>query len=176
LSLLARAIAVWDNFPMSIRGDIEKRIEKKELEMDGYEQEIARYRTLVTAAQSYIQALEETLRILPREDGEPIPQPVLRPGTLIYKAREAILAAGKPLHVDDLLKAVGKAVDTDGRGALGGTLSSYVRKQQIFTRPAPNTFGLVELAAQTASKNGPPPSFGRDDTPELELDGEGDYK
>jgi hypothetical protein len=31
------------------------------------------------------------------------------------------------------------------RSALSGSIAAYVRKGEIFTRPAPNTFGLLEL-------------------------------
>lgn len=48
------------------------------------------------------------------------------------------------MHVNDILTRIGKAPDKASRVSVAGTLASYVRSGQIFTRPAPNTFGLVE--------------------------------
>ena len=71
--------------------------------------------------------------------------------------------SGKPLHISDLLVALGKETDHDNRAALSGSLSAYVRKHEIFTRPAPNTFGLVEFETNLQRRGngaaGPPPRF-----------------
>jgi hypothetical protein len=75
----------------------------------------------------------------------------LRPGTALAKAREAIKKAGHPLHVSEILKALGKPPDKKNRISLGGSLSGYVRKGEVFTRSAPNTFGLIELESKPVS-------------------------
>ena len=159
---------------MALRTELERRIDKKQVEINGWRAEIRRYRELVNSAQSYIQALEDTLKLLPKDDSILTPQATLRPGTAVHKAKEAILAAGRPLHIDELLKAIGKQIDADSRGALSGSLSTYVRKGQIFTRPAPNTFGTFGLMNGTASElvnpPGPPQNFGKD--PPLDGGGE----
>jgi hypothetical protein len=149
---------------MSLRSEIEKKIDKKQAEIERLEGEVRNLKGMISAAQSYVEALEDTLQLIPKDDADgAIVQPTLRPGTAIHKAQEAILAAGKPLHVDELLKAIGKPIDADSRGAMSGSLSSYVRKGQIFTRPAPNTFGLVySRALPRVAQNGPPPGFGKD--------------
>jgi len=49
------------------------------------------------------------------------------------------------MHITELLEAIGKPGDRMNRSALGGSIAAYVRKGEIFTRPAPNTFGLLEL-------------------------------
>jgi len=126
-------------------------------------------------ARSYLQALEDTVRILPREGVDEQVESVLRPNSTIGKAREAILAAGRPLHIQDILLAVGKPSTREARAALSGSLASYVRRREIFTRPAPNTFGVVELLdirfVPTPQGNGgkvhePPPGFGEDEEEE----------
>jgi hypothetical protein len=147
---------------VSARAKIEKLIEDKKREM-------SRLQTVINEAKIYIGALEDTLRILPK-DPEPGVDVDLRPGTIIYKAREILSAKGEPMHIADLLKALNKANDNTNRAAVSGSISAYYRKGQIFTRPAPNTFGLVEYPPepQTASRsNGttpkePPPNFGED--------------
>lgn len=148
---------------MKFRDDLLKRIEKKELEIRDLEKQLA-------AAQAYLQALQETIRMLPKEPrtGQSPPAQVLRPGSGVAKAREAILKAGKPLHISDLLKALGRPVDKNSRVSLSGSLSGYVKRNEIFTRPAPNTFGLIELNHSQMPEDEPPDDFGvlPDDEPE----------
>jgi len=148
---------------MKFRDDLLKRIEKKELEIRDLEKQLA-------AANAYLQALQETVRILPKEPlGSPMsPAQVLRPGSAVAKAREAILKAGKPLHITELLKALGRPVDKNSRVSLSGSLSGYVKRNEIFTRPAPNTFGLIELNHSEMPEDEPPEDFGSlpEDEPE----------
>jgi hypothetical protein len=51
-----------------------------------------------------------------------------------------------------------KPIAKNSKTSLSGSLASYVREHKIFTRPAPNTFGLVEFA-EVAIKE-PPEGFG----------------
>lgn len=120
----------------------------------------------------FVEALKEALHLLPKDpvDDGPI---TLRPGTNVDKARLALVAKGAPMHITELLKAVGKPDDNDSRAALSGSISAYVRKNQVFTRPAPNTFSLIEFPAlPLKSSNGPPANFGSDkpNEPEIELE------
>ena len=75
------------------------------------------------------------------EDGGP----TLRPGSDLEKARNAILEAGKPLHIKDLVVAIGKEQTKENRTSLSGSIGAYVRREIIFTRPKPNTFGVTEF-------------------------------
>ncbi len=142
---------------MGLRDDLIRRIDRKR-------QEIHELESQIRTAQSYLQALEDTLKMLPREgtnDGQA--GQYLRPHGTIAKARDAIRKAGHPLHVNELLQAVGKAVTRVNRSGLSGSLGAYVRRGEIFTRPAPNTYGLVELqdGAAPATTPEPPLNFGR---------------
>jgi len=114
----------------------------------------------VRGAKIYIEALQDALRFLPKEDPD-VPT-TLRPGTNLYRVREILKGRNSPMHITDLLKAIGKPADNVNRAALSGSISAYVRKGQIFTRPEPNTFGLVDFTAK-APQNAPPPNFGVDD-------------
>jgi hypothetical protein len=152
---------------MALRDELLRRMEKKQEEIFSLEAQLRE-------AKSYLQALEDTLRILPRETavgGQP--DAVLRPNSTIAKARDAILAAGRPLHIQEILAAVGKPSTKEARAALSGSLASYVRRGEIFNRTAPNTFGLSQLASRPRG-NGvptgsgsqvpePPPFFGEDE-------------
>jgi len=123
---------------MGFRQDLEKRIEKKKLEIRDLELQIH-------AAKAHLQANEESLRALLKEDGSSLGERTLRAGSSIAKARDAIKKAGKPLHIADLLKALGRSNDKKNRLSLSGSLAHYVRRGEIFARPAPNTFGLTEF-------------------------------
>ena len=141
---------------MRIRHELLKRIEKKREEIRDLEIKLAE-------AKAYTQALEDSLRLLPKE-GAPEklePEQVLRPGSAVAKARAAILKANKPLHVTEILKVIGRPVDKNNRVSLSGSLSGYVKRGEIFTRPAPNTFGLLELNHnEMPPEEEPPEGFG----------------
>lgn len=144
----------------SSRRKIEDRIRKKELEIQELDGKIRE-------ARAYIQALQDTIKILPRED-RASGGTTLRAGSKVAMAREAILKAGSPLHISKLLKSMGREVNRKNRAGLSSSLAAYVRRNEIFTRPSPNTFGLVELSGNAApifpdDDDGPPPDFGKDD-------------
>lgn len=97
--------------------------------------------------------------MLPK-DGDVRGADALRAGSELAKARDAIRSAGKPLHISEILAAIGKENTKKNRVSLGGSLAGYVRKGAIFSKSAPNTFGLIEL---TLDANGavPPEGFGK---------------
>lgn len=143
---------------MSERKRIEDRLRKKQAEVASLEEKIK-------AAKVYISALQDVLKILGREeDGAEEPEAKLRAGSSVAQAREAILARGEPMHLDDLLGSLGKEVNPANKASLGGSLAAYVRDNDIFCRTAPNTFGLIELGHQTIEEeveDEPPAGFGR---------------
>jgi hypothetical protein len=149
---------------VGIRKEIERKIERKEKEMRDLEQETA---IRLREGAAYVQALEESLKLLPKENSDETAV-TLRAGSAIAKARDAISAAGKPLHVTELLQILGKPLNAGSKAGLAGSLAWYVRKGEIFTRPAPNTFGLVQFnvvkeAAESAPDfevEEPPEDFG----------------
>lgn len=130
--------------------------------MDKKRAEIATLEGQIRDATVYLQALEDTLKMLPREAGDSsdIASKILRAGSKMDRARDAIRTAGRALHVVDLLKAIGEDNTANNRAALSGSLSSYARKGEIFSRTAPNTFGLLELQVRPSAQAGPPPGFG----------------
>ena len=136
---------------MGIREELQKRIERKQEELKELELK-------VREGNVYIQALQETMKLLPKEGPSEI---TLRPGSNIAKAREVIRAAGKPLHINEILKTLGPEVGRDKKLAISGSIGAYVRKHEIFTRPAPNTFGLVEFSQRNGvPQEEPPADFG----------------
>jgi hypothetical protein len=127
---------------MSLRDELQKRIEKKQAEIRDYQDRIKE-------ATAYIQGLQDTLKLVAKDDGAQ--EITLRHGSNIGKARDALKAAGKPLHITEILKAINQPADKKHRLALGGSIAGYARKGHIFTKPAPNTFGLLEFETKTDS-------------------------
>lgn len=147
-------------------GVILDKIQRKEAEIQALEDKLRTGRIYLQALHDVLSAVEKGATLA---DGS-----VLRDGSLVAQARKAILRRGKPAHVSDLLTALGRAVTKETRASLTSSLAAYVRRGEIFTRPAPNTFGLVELGRATESAHqttptDPPPNFG---TASLELDHE----
>lgn len=150
------------------RNRLTEKIRKKE-------QEIQELEAQIREARAYIQALQETMKLLPR--GENVTREVLRTGSMVAEARRAIREKGAPMHVNELLQELGRVVNKKNRASLSGSLAAYVRRKEIFTRPAPNTFGLIEMQRPTGAKSEenadkPPPDFGMDDEENSELDDE----
>jgi hypothetical protein len=156
---------------MAFREELQKRLEKKRAEIVTLEGKLRE-------ATVYAQALQDTLRLLPEDESvqsdDTAPSAALREGSNIAKAREAIQRAGRPLHIMELLKAIGRPTDKENRAALSGSIGAYVRKGEFFTRPGPNVFGLIGMQNGSVTQPGPfalPPNFGIDE-PVLDVDPE----
>jgi hypothetical protein len=126
---------------MGARDSVQRLIDRKL-------QEIAELEKQIEMARVYLQALQDSMKALPREtptSGDANSAPSLRPGTLLAKAKDAILQNGKPMYIEDILESIGIENTKAARVSLVGSLGNYVRKQVIFTRPGPNIFGLVGM-------------------------------
>jgi len=130
---------------MNFRQELVKRIKKKELE-------IAELKSQLDKAEAYLQGLNDSFRLFPKEDGEITAEGKLRPNSDLAKARDVLKKASTPLHITKLLEAMGKPVTKSSRVSLSGSLSAYARKGEIFTRPAPNTFGLKEMESNSEAE------------------------
>jgi hypothetical protein len=140
---------------MSERRKVEERIRRKE-------QEIQHLEAQVREAKVYIQALQDVLKIFPKDSGGGASAAAeLRAGSAVAQAREVILLESNPLHITDILQRLGRNVTKGARVSLASSLAAYVRKGEIFTRTAPNTFGLIELGHIPAERaDTPPDEFG----------------
>ncbi|HEY3374752.1 MAG TPA: hypothetical protein VGK02_06790 [Candidatus Aquicultor sp.] len=124
---------------MGVREKLEDRIKRKE-------QEIQDYQIKIAEANAYLQGLQEALKLLPKDymNGNGSEEIVLRKGSAVQKTQEFLKEQGKPMHIMDILRGIGKEPNSNERTSLSGSLGLYVRKNQIFARPEPNTFGLIE--------------------------------
>ena len=145
---------------MSERKVIEDKLRKKEQEIQSLEEKIR-------TAKVYVQALQDVLRSLggggstPSGEGES----AMKPGSAVARAREFILNRGIPLHINQLVELLGKGVTRESRASLTSSIAAYVRRGEVFTRPAPNTFGLIELGhtmmPSSEPAQEPPQGFGK---------------
>ncbi len=153
---------------MGLREDLLKKIEKKN-------QEVRELESQIREANAYIQGLHDVVKIIPKENGDDYPpERKLRPNSDMAKAQDFLRKVGKPLYVGEILEGIGKGDTKRHRLSLSGSLGDYVRKGEIFNRPAPNTFGLIEFTssqeaeeseagskeAAMASSLEPPENFG----------------
>jgi hypothetical protein len=142
---------------MGLEENFQKLIERKQAEIRELEVQIRE-------AKSYLQALRDSAKLLPKEsdnNGVASAGFNLRPGTSLAKVRDIIKEIGVPMHINDILTRLGKTIDKQNRVSLVGTLGSYSRKGRVFSRTAPNTFGLLELGHSEAVGDELPEMFGK---------------
>lgn len=123
---------------MTVRDQFQKLLERKQQEIHDLEMKLEK-------AKTYAQAIQDSMRLLPKNGSLAEEEQTLRPGTALSKTREILKTSGKPMHITEILKALNQPIDKKHRLSLSGSLSTYVRKSVIFNRPAPNTFGLIEM-------------------------------
>ena len=123
---------------MTVRDQFQKLLERKH-------QEILDLDLKLEKAKTYAQAIQDSMRLLPQNTSLAEDEQTLRPGTALSKTREILKSSGKPMHITEILKALNQPIDKKHGLSLSGSLSTYVRKSVIFNRPAPNTFGLIEM-------------------------------
>src|SRR5580704_11330148 len=104
---------------MGLRDELVRRIDKKRKEINDLDNRLK-------AATSYIQALEDTLKLIPTGEEE-VSQvvakshakadEVLREGSKPARVREILLKSAQPMHIIKLLEAMGEKTDLEERAA-----------------------------------------------------------
>jgi hypothetical protein len=135
-------------------------------EIEKQEQKILGLRTQLAEEEGYLRSQLDMLKLLPRNGGGNGSAPALRPNSDLARARDVIRAAGKPVHITEILQKLGKELTRDNRSSLSGSIGWYVRRDEIFTRPLPNTFGLAEFEKPEQAEEEPPDGFGLDEKKE----------
>lgn len=124
---------------MGFRENLQKLADKKQAE-------IRQLEVLLAQAQAYLQAIQDSIKVAPKESEEGIvSETTLRPGSALAKAQELLKSAGRPLHISEILTQLGKPNDKPNRISLSGSMAAYVRKKIIFKKTGPNTFGLISM-------------------------------
>ncbi len=94
---------------MNLKREFEKLIEKKR-------SEILEAQKAIASAEAYIQAMLDAIKKLPKEDY--VATPTVRPGSDVDKIRDVLLNACKPLHISEIIGALGREDDADTRAKL----------------------------------------------------------
>jgi len=89
---------------MGLREAIQKRIAKKQDEIGLIEMQ---YEQMIQSNKAYVQALQDTLKMIPETAESASQDALLRHGSKVAKTRDALRAAGKPLHISEILNAIG---------------------------------------------------------------------
>lgn len=125
-------------------GELQKRIKKKASEISDIDAKIAELQAKKMAHHAVISELENIIRLLPKDGAITSIEKTIRFGSDVYNAREALRREQKPLHIKDLLDAMGVEVTRNRRSSLSSQLSAYAKKEEIFTKAGPNVFGLMD--------------------------------
>src|SRR5947209_4024296 len=95
---------------MAIPSELKKRLEKKQEELIELEGQVRETR-------AYIQALQDTIKMYPKEEQDivQVPESNIRSGSLVAKARDVLKKKGTAMHVSDILKAIGQEDNKERR-------------------------------------------------------------
>ncbi|MEQ8315745.1 MAG: hypothetical protein RL839_10815 [Gammaproteobacteria bacterium] len=148
---------------MDIQARLNRQIEKKRSEIQQDKKELREIEMRIREGEAYIQGMEETLKMIPTKEKVVNADANVRPGSDVAKARDALRKEGSPLRIEVILEKMGKEVTKKHRQALAGQLSQNFRQGRIFTRPEPNTFGLLEWDFTSQEEEDPdlPSTFGQ---------------
>jgi len=135
MALIKLILSYMEYTMNSARRKVENKITVKNEEI----QELKRRIAIIS---SEINGMKEALKYIPRDGtGKDAAKKILRSGSIAEKAYKALKKTGKPLYIDDLLPLIKGKKD---RTSVANVLAQYTRKNEIFSRPAANTFGLLE--------------------------------
>jgi hypothetical protein len=141
---------------MGLRDDFLRKIAKKQAEIADLER---KYASEIQAERRYLQALQDAYKLLPKDGvqaGAETGGRALRKGSGTSRAYEVLKRHGRPMHISAIAEGMGKkAVRTVTQG-LASSMRAYVLKGEIFTKPAPNTYGLVEWGDAVNQGDAPP--------------------
>jgi len=127
---------------MGARESLQKLIDRKLAEIDKLEAQLR-------DARVYVQAVQDSFKLLPKEESSAASSKGLRPGSALAQVQEFLKREGTPQHISTILQFLGKPMDKQNRVSLSGSLGGYARDHRIFTKAGPNTFGLIEFNSMT---------------------------
>lgn len=157
---------------MRFRKKLERELKKKAQEIEIIEEELKEKEAALREAKTYMQAIEDMMKHIPKEENSDESTISVRPGSTADQALRVLRVEGTSLHIGEILQRMGREVTRQSRQALSGQLSHYVRRNRVFTRTAPNTFGLAEWSMMvdepdqedeksTEPQQSVPPGFGK---------------
>ena len=145
---------------MGVRESLQKLIDRKLAEIDKLEAQLR-------DARVYVQAVQDSFKLIPKEENGEVASRELRPGSALAQVQEFLKQEGAPQHISTILEFLGKPMDKQSRVSLSGSLGGYARDRKIFTKTGPNTFGLIEFDSRVEGEErqpdlpGLPTDFGK---------------
>jgi hypothetical protein len=133
---------------MGARESLQKLIDRKLAEIDRLEEQLR-------DARVYVQAVQDSFKLLPKEEDGQALSKELRAGSALAQVQEFLKRERAPQHISTILEYLGKPIDKQNRVSLSGSLGGYARDRRIFTKTGPNTFGLIEFDSK-ADQSGQP--------------------
>ena len=110
--------------------------------------EVRKARQRVERLEDALRHYEEIYNVMnssPSRDSSSAPRDgAVRSGSQAERVIRVLSDAGEPTHIDEIMARMGVECTAAAKNSLVSSLSRYVRQRQIFTRPAPGTFGLIE--------------------------------
>lgn len=127
---------------MGVREKFEKKIREKQEEIDELERKL-------NEARVYIQAMQDSIKLLPKDENGAAEKPTFRHGSITQKTYEILKNAGKPLHFKEILAALGMEVNRQSLSTLRGSIGAYIRDEKIFFSSSPGMVGLIGYKYQS---------------------------
>ena len=124
--------------------DRREKIKSLESRMDSCVREIESLEQENAIDEAYVQAMGVAIDAVSKSESKPSVRPAIKSGSRPDMARKALASHKKPMHIGDLLGAMGVDDTEDNRTNVSRALSSHVTQGRVFTRPASYTFGLLE--------------------------------
>ena len=127
---------------MDVIEKLQKRITKKEREMDDKRQEHDRE---MAAGHAYIEGVKEAIAAIKSNEAKPDSSAAtIKAGSNPAKAYDALKAHGHPMHIGDLLAGMRVTDTPKARANVSRSLRQIISSKRVFTQPDANTFGLME--------------------------------
>lgn len=126
---------------------IVKEIARKNKEIEAKEADVSRLEEEIRDLRTFVDGMSQSLKLLNKSPAKQVSLGkmfVLRPGSDMSKVRTILLPVDRPLHVDEILKHLGKGGDAKAKASLAGSMNTYAADKKVFVKTAPNTFGLIE--------------------------------
>ena len=135
---------------MNYMKKLENKIRKEKEEVENIDSRIAELKIQRREVLSRVAAFEEAREFMPdssdQMENKGHPLKGIRKGSFADKARTILLQNNRPLKIIQILNEMGEPKSR--RQTIGGILSNYVRRGEIFSRPEPGVFGLLEFESE----------------------------
>lgn len=130
-------------------GDLLEAIREKQKRLQDLRREIV-------AVEAELREAKAILGERPREIGRVgFRKRPIRPRSSVWWAKSALVHAGKPMHIDELVKRVEEfSSQAVRKSTLVSNLSRYVRSRDTFSRPEEGIYGLLDFEGGVETEKG----------------------